>query len=334
MNTPESPRQRSLFWPIILIGAGVILLLSNLNIITAANLAALVSLWPLLLVAFGLEILFGRRSTLASGLIALLMVGLVIVILVAGPQLGLKLPTAAAVVQKQYSEPIGAAQRANVFIDIASDPVTIDALSGSTDLIDANVTTYGEMEFSASGSSDKSIVLRKRPNSGIFIFNWSFATRPTRWDVALSPEIPLDLTLEGGSGSADADLSQLQLEKLSVDVASGSFSLSLPESKQAYEADFEGGSGSLHIALPADTNLTLSADGGSGSINLQLPADVAVRIEVLGSGSGSLNLPRGLTQIEEGNDDEGVWETAGYANAAQRILIRIEDIGSGSVNID
>ena len=154
MNTPESPRQRSLFWPVILIGIGVILLLANLNIITTASLAALAALWPLLLVALGLEILFGRRSTLASGLIALLMVGAVIFILVAGPKVGLNLPTA-QVMEEQFSEPLGQARRADVLIDISSDPVTIDALSGSGDLIQAAITHTGEMEFTASGSSER-----------------------------------------------------------------------------------------------------------------------------------------------------------------------------------
>ena len=54
----------------------------------------------------------------------------------------------------------------------------------------------------------------------------------------------------------------------------------------------------------------------------------------MNSGSGSLNLPRGLTQVEKGNGDEGIWETAGYANATQRVLIRVQDIGSGSLNIN
>ncbi len=331
MNIPESPRQRSLFWPILLIGVGVVLLLSNLNIITTANVEALLALWPLLLVAVGLEILFGRRSTLASGLIGLLMVGVVIFILVAGPRVGLNLPTS-QLTQERFSEPVGPAQSASVLIDIASDPVTIDSLAGSNDLIDADTTTIGKMEFSASGTSNKSIVLRKMPNT--VNFNFSQIAQPTHWNVSLNPKIPLDLKLEGGSGSTDADLSLLQLDSLSVDVASGSFRVDLPESKQSYDAEFIGGSGSLNVFLPADTSLTLSADGASGSIHLQLPAGVEYRVEVLDSGSGSLNLTSGLDEIEKGDGDEGIWETPGYANASQRILIRIEDIGSGSVNID
>lgn len=330
MNTPESPRHRSIFWPIVLIGVGVILLLANFNLITTANLAALSSLWPLLLVALGLEILFGRRSTLASGLIGLLVVGAFIFILVAGHKLGLSLPSG-QVIQERFSEPIGSAKSAKVLVDIASDPVSIKALSASTDLFDAYVTHFGEMDFNVSGTSEKSIELRKRPNTTSL--TWGLPTQPTRWDISLSPAVPLSLKLIGGSGSANADLSQLQIEDLQVDVASGSFSVTLPESTQAYEADFEGGSGSLQVALPAKTNLTLNVHGASGSISLELPAGIEVRIEVTDSGSGSLNLPRGLTQVEKGNGDEGTWETAGYANANQRILIRIQDFGSGSLNI-
>lgn len=331
MNTPESPRHRSLFWPIVLIGAGVILLLANLNLINTANLAAVTALWPLLLIALGLEILFGRRSTLVSGLIGLLVVGAAITILIAGDRLGLNLPTN-QVVQEHFSEPIGQARSATVLIDTASDPVTIDALSGSSDLIDANITHYGRMEFIASGESDKSIILRKSQSTTTFL--WGISMQPTRWDIALSPDVPLELTLEGGSGSTNADLSDLQLDRLIVDVASGSFTAVLPESEPGYDANFEGGSGSLKVTLPEHTDLTINLDGASGSITLRLPAGAEYRVEVLSSGSGSLNLPRGLKQVEAGDDDEGVWESDGYAGAAQRILIRIEDIGSGSIHID
>jgi hypothetical protein len=331
MNTPESPRQRSLFWPILLIGVGVILLLSNLNLLSTANLATVAALWPLLLIALGLEIMIGRRSTLVSGLLGLLVVGAVIFIMVAGDRLGLKLPTN-EVIQEQFSTPIGQASSAVVAIDIASDPVTIDALSGSTDLIDANITHYGQMEFIVSGESTKNIVLRKKPSTTVYMWGQSF--QPTRWDIALSPEVPIELALEGGSGSTNANLSDLQLENLVVDVASGSFEVNLPQSEQDYAAYFKGGSGSLKVTLPSDTDMTLYADGASGSITLRLPADAEYRVEVLGSGSGSLNLPGGLALVQKGDDDEGIWETSGYATATNRILIRIEDIGSGSIHID
>ena len=58
----ERQGYRSLFWPIILIGVGLIWLLGNFGIISGANLAVLFRLWPLALIVIGLDLLFGRQS--------------------------------------------------------------------------------------------------------------------------------------------------------------------------------------------------------------------------------------------------------------------------------
>lgn len=82
------PRYRSIFWPLVLIAVGVLWLLSNFNIVSGANLFALVRLWPLLLIAVGLDILFGRRP-LISGVLAVATVGALVAAVVFAPQLGL-----------------------------------------------------------------------------------------------------------------------------------------------------------------------------------------------------------------------------------------------------
>ena len=58
----EKRRYRSLFWPMVLIGVGVVWLLGNIGVIRPASLGVLVSFWPLILIFIGLDILFGRRS--------------------------------------------------------------------------------------------------------------------------------------------------------------------------------------------------------------------------------------------------------------------------------
>ena len=62
----QQPRRRrgyrSLFWPVVLIAAGVLWLLSNLGIMTAENWSVLVQLWPILLIAAGLDMIVGRFS--------------------------------------------------------------------------------------------------------------------------------------------------------------------------------------------------------------------------------------------------------------------------------
>ena len=65
------PRYRSFFWPMILIGVGLVWFLANINVIPNFNPLALFNLWPLLLIAIGLDLLFGRKSALVGLLIGL-----------------------------------------------------------------------------------------------------------------------------------------------------------------------------------------------------------------------------------------------------------------------
>jgi hypothetical protein len=81
-------KHRSFFWPFILIAAGLVWLLVQLNFIPLENLWALTFIWPFLLMAFGVGLILRSRwpvlRMLVSGLIVL---GMVLSIVFA-PQLG------------------------------------------------------------------------------------------------------------------------------------------------------------------------------------------------------------------------------------------------------
>ncbi|RIK28496.1 MAG: cell wall-active antibiotics response protein, partial [Chloroflexi bacterium] len=63
----ETRKNRSsLFGPILLIGLGILLLLSNLGVLTVNVWQMLFRFWPVILIAVGLDILFGRRSGIGA----------------------------------------------------------------------------------------------------------------------------------------------------------------------------------------------------------------------------------------------------------------------------
>ncbi|MFL7870888.1 MAG: DUF5668 domain-containing protein, partial [Anaerolineales bacterium] len=77
-SPPRTPQPRpSLVWPIVLVGVGVLLLLSNLGLLAKDIWVPLLRLWPLVLILVGVEILVGRRSPAASAIAALLIIALV-----------------------------------------------------------------------------------------------------------------------------------------------------------------------------------------------------------------------------------------------------------------
>ena len=67
---------------------------------------------------------------------------------------------------------------------------------------------------------------------------------------------------------------------------------------------------------------------------LRLPPNAAVRFEVRDNGSGSVSVAPALTrQSGGGGSDSGVWETSGFASAAHKITILVNNVGSGSISL-
>lgn len=65
-KTLESPREApNLFWPVVLIGAGVVILMSNLGMLLH-NPVVLLPFWPVLLIVAGIEIIFARTGVLGT----------------------------------------------------------------------------------------------------------------------------------------------------------------------------------------------------------------------------------------------------------------------------
>jgi hypothetical protein len=122
------------------------------------------------------------------------------------------------------------------------------------------------------------------------------------------------------------------LTAANIDGGSGSIDITLPSSADGYKAKLDGGSGSLRVRVTDNLNLDLEIEGSSGPITIDLPANSAVRVEVLDDGSGSLSLPSRLLKIQSGDEkDEGVWQTEDFDKEIYKIIVRILDVGSGSI---
>ncbi len=72
---------RDLFWPVIMIGAGLVLFLYGLGQLPVDQLASLWKWWPLALILLGLDWLVGKRWPLVGGILATLIVVLVLILM-------------------------------------------------------------------------------------------------------------------------------------------------------------------------------------------------------------------------------------------------------------
>jgi len=314
----ETPRPRrrppSFFWPLVLIGAGVVLLFSNLGYIPWSSWNVLWRLWPLLLIALGVDVLIGRRSmggAIVSGVLILMLIGGAVLLVIFAQNI----PALSELAQPaewhaEYIEhPLGDIESASITIDWSSKPGYLTALEDSTNLIEGDIVYRGDLIFDVDEHGGRADVELDTWHAG-FWFSPDFRDwTEGSWDVKLTPELPLDLNLDSGSGSCDFDLTDLQISDLMIDSGSGSIDLSLP-SGSTFEGDIDSGSGAVEIILPEGVGMRVVLDSGSGSFR-----------------------PDDRFQLVSGErDDDGVWETENFDTAEHTIMLEI-DQGSGSITI-
>src|SRR5512136_3449689 len=158
-----------LFWPIILIGVGAILLLSNLGVIPGNPWTTILQLWPVLLIALGLEILLGGSTgwrAVVSALLGLALVGGVLWILIAQPAIpGLNFGSS-NLQTTSISQPLNGVESARAELSFGPGTSKIYALGDSSNLVEGQLRTYGTPNFSVSTSGDRAtIVLSPGPAS-------------------------------------------------------------------------------------------------------------------------------------------------------------------------
>jgi hypothetical protein len=338
---------RSLFWPALLIGLGILWLLANLGALPGANLDLFLQLWPLIVVAAGLDLLYGRRSPETGALIALGTLTLMLLFMWLGPALGFA--RASEVRTERFVEPLGGATSANVELNLSSAPSEIATLHEPSNLIEAELRHAGEIDFAVSGTERKTVSLRQTGSGPRFGF---FTARDLHWTIGLSPEVPLDLLVNVRSGAASLMLAELRLDRFVLEGGSGSATVSLPAGER-YGAELRGTSGALQLDIPERARVDLDArtgsggmtlgigqgadvtmrlHSGSGGVTVNVPDGAAVRLEVRAGGSGRLNVPREMAQLS-GDDRRGVWQTPGFEEAQTRIDLLVTGRGSGSITV-
>lgn len=318
-------QNRSVFWPILLIGIGALWLLNTLNLLPGWSWVSIWRLWPVFLIAIGLDLLIARRSPILGAIVALATIGLVVGLIFAGKTIGIS--SNPDVITEQFSEELGSANSARVELDFSVGPASIEALVGSNDLFQAEISHLGEVEFSSSGTTRKTIQLETRElsfNSGWFdVVN----ERELRWEIGISPDLPIDLDINGGVGKADLDFSKLNLTGLNLEVGVGQIEIYLPSTPDMYEARISGSVGETYIEVAEGADLRLNVDGGVGEVTIDVPQGAAVRLDA-SIGVGRVRVPSGFRQIGGGDNDfvgeDGVWETTGFESADRRIIINFD----------
>ena len=323
---------RSLFWPMILIGAGALWLLSNLGLLPAWSWGSLWRLWPLAMIAIGLDILIARRSPIFGAIIGIAVIGLLVLVVFLGSSFGFD--QRADIKHDALQEPLGTTKSALVEIDFSVGKGSLKALAGENDLFVADIAHLGELKYDVSGSDPKSITLSEsnlEPQ-----FNWldRHDGNDLYWNIGFNPSVPVDLVLHGGGGETDINLSGMKPISLSIDGGVGKVVLVLPATGQRYPVVLDGDVGEIQIEIEAGALVDLDITGGVGEVTIDVPGEAAVRVDASVS-VGSVRVPSGY-RVSAGNDafigESGIWSSPGFEGGEPEISIQFEG-GVGSLHI-
>jgi hypothetical protein len=281
----------------------------------------------------GLDLLFARRSPLIGALLGLATVAVAVGVLLWAPALGWS-SSNQEIISESFVEAIDQARSADVQLEFRLGRSTVKPLSDSGDLIQIEATHVGDVEFTASGNTSKSVRLRE-VTPPFHIDLGPFESDRLRWDVGLTPEIPLGLRIDCGVGSARLDLADLELRNFDLDVDVGDVTLYLPATEESYEATISGGVGKLEMHVEDGASVSLNISGDVGNMILDLPENAEARLEAE-TDVGNVRVPSRFDVLREDKDrvvgEDGVWETPGYDDADRKITI-VFDGGVGSFTI-
>jgi hypothetical protein len=239
-----------------------------------------------------------------------------------------------------FDVPLAASEVAEVDIDFSVGEAFVSALPAESDLLmSADLRHIGDIELVDEGETQRYITLKQkvsasRAGQSIQQGLRALADRQNlRWDVMLSPAVPLVMDIDGGVGPSELDLSGLQLKRLKADTGVGELTLTLPAQDTMYEASIDGGVGRTRIYIPDGTVAMLDVDGGVGAVEITIPPGAAVQLKADG-GLGSVSVPASMQVKGKAKDFgmSGTWQTDGYDLAEDRIIIHY-DGGVGQLTI-
>lgn len=260
-------KREGLVGPTIMIGLGIVFLLSNFNLL-AINVWTLVQyLWPVVLIAIGFDIVFGHRSVIGSLIGLLVVLALLVGAIV---YLGLDFSRGQVLQGEEIRQELGDAERARVHLSPAVGSLRVEALEEDGALVAGRAATGRGLRLVQNVSQQGDTAVFDLGASGAAFF-LPFGAPALEWSLGIAPDVPLELHAEMGAGEVELDLSGLNVEEVEVDQ----------------------GVGQVEIIFPAEGEIRAIVDAAIGQTVLVVPEELPVRIEA-DTAIGNLSVPDGF----------------------------------------
>lgn len=261
---PVKQRKRwstdSLFWGLLLVTIGVLMLVSNFGLVDV-RWGELWRLWPLLVIAGGLSILSSTHLLwrILSVVFILLIIGLIALVGTGTVQ------TDRGKVSEQTTSVDRQAEASSAMIDIDAGATKLTVSSEDmNEIVEAKLwsdTLELEKKSEFNNGVQRVNVSTHTPN------NWWVAPRQNDLDIKLTEQLPLSLVVDAGASSINLDLSRVNLTVLKLNAGASSSDVTLGAVAKNTSVDIDSGASSLTLRIPQDSGVLLRFDGGLSSKN-------------------------------------------------------------------
>ena len=294
-------RNRSFFWPAILIVAGVIALVAETGAISSGRLYRLADLWPVVLIVIGLElitrrVLQGLMRDLAAALIVLVAVGGAVV------YVAIRGPVSDGTQTMDTSETVGSLNHATLNVDAGVATMTVEGSSAlGSDLYRAHIQYAGTKPQVSLDRSTGNLRIFQNNDLGFF------ASRRFVLDLEINSAVFWNVSADTGSTSDTLKLSAVKVGSITLNT----------------------GASRTDLTLGRPTGIVrISVDGGAISLRMHRPSGSETYVHVSG---GAVSLDADGRQFRGVGDE--TWQSNGYVGAADAYQVEVSG-GASTVTVD
>jgi len=220
-----------MFWGLLLIVFGLVLLLDNLGLL--GNIDVWNLLWPFFLIALGAWILLGTIFRRA-------------------PE------------REHASIALEGAQSARVRVQHGAGRLEVSAGAGIGLLAEGDFTGGLGHGSKVQGNA---LEVKMSPPEQIFPFAWSPGTS-LDWSFGLTRDIPLSLDFETGASESRLNLRELRLTELRLKTGASATTIDLPANAGYTRVSVESGAASVNINVPEGVAARIQTKGGLSTIQV------------------------------------------------------------------
>lgn len=261
-NHQKSSNIGRLFWGLLLVLIGVLIILNNFQIVNV-NWGNLWRLWPMIIIVAGLSML-SLKGWLWRVVTAIAIIGSMALIVWAAV---LQQDNFQGIVeiQKTVTQKISSdIQRAEISLKAGAGSINIDS-SNQTEIVNAelnsNLTKLEQTNSAVNGTQKINLSMKS--------VNYSWATNiKNDWNIYLTRDLPLSLSVDAGASSTKIDLSKAILDNLDINAGASNLDIKLGDHRDNVSLDIDAGASSIKLSLPKNSGVYMKVDGGLNSKNI------------------------------------------------------------------